>query len=179
MFRFLWRRFLGCLRPANSGCWRLVLFCFDNFLLDNFFGTVISSGAAAKRSTRLPFCTYHNVWSCDADFFSSGSQEERRKRDFVFSQEERMQRATPTALLVVTTKAEGGHKNHDDLVLDAHDLAGGGCGQVQCRREFEGIRLAVTFTRKYFLAVTFTQAQPPSKTGKVARSLRFFNFVFH
>ena len=44
-------------RPlADSGCWRLVLFCFDNFLLDNFFGTVISSGAAAKRSMRLPFC---------------------------------------------------------------------------------------------------------------------------
>jgi hypothetical protein len=80
-----------------------------------------------------------------------------------------MQRATPTAVLVVTTKAEGGYKNHDDLVLDAHDLAGGGCGQVQYRREFEGIRLAVTFTRKYFLAVTFTQAQPPSKTRKVTR----------
>ncbi len=35
----------------------------------------------------------------------------------------------PTAVLVVTTKAERGHKNHDDLVLDAHDLAGGGAGK--------------------------------------------------
>ena len=56
-------------------------------------------------------------------------------------------RATPTAVLFVTTKAERGHKNHNDLVLDAHDLAGGGCGQVQYRREFEGIRCAAVFTR--------------------------------
>jgi hypothetical protein len=56
-------------------------------------------------------------------------------------------RATPTAVLDVSTEAGRRQTNHDDLVLNADDLARGGCGQVQCQREFEDRRIAAVLTR--------------------------------